>query len=190
MKTLIIVICLFAAGCSTAKREVVARLPLGTLFAEIRLTEGAFFGVEKGRSGFFFYVEEDNGIAGPRLTGYRYKHDSLVGVLGGGSDSRDTVFALRAIGFEPFDYAAEVKSCEARIQAEAKARGEQVFAPFVLDGAEYEIVIVTQTGRFTLREWNPRVSIDYYAQHSEKIAKLKAVLDILAKYYGLLEFGI
>jgi len=190
MKIFLIAICLLAAGCSTSIRDVAARPPSGTLFAEIRLTEGAFSGVEKGRSGFFFYIEEDDGIAGPRLTGYRYVHDSLVGLLGGGSDSRDTVLALRAIGLEPFDYTAEVKSCEARIQAGAKARGEQIMPPFVLDGAEYEIVVVTPNGRFVLKEWNPGASIDYYASHSDKIAKLKAVLDILAKYCGRLEFGI
>ncbi len=190
MKTLVAIACvLLLGGCTTPPRSA-SETPVGTFFAEIRLTAGAFFGVEKSRTGFAFYIEENNGIAGPRLTGYRYKRGERIQIFGGGSDSADTVKALRSVGLRPFDFAGEVKSCAARLQAEAKARGEDFIPPFVLDGAEYEIVITSPDGPFRLKEWNPGFAIDYYASHSPDIAKLKKTLDILSQYYGHLEFGI
>ena len=120
----------------------------------------------------------------------RYKRGERIQIFGGGSDSADTVKALRSVGLRPFDFAGEVKSCAARLEAEAKARGDDFIPPFVLDGTECEIVIVTPDGPFRLQEWNPGFAIDYYASHSPDIAKLKKTLDLLSQYYGHLEFGI
>lgn len=189
VKILAVIICLMVAGCTTAQRST-REEPAGTFFAEIRLTAGALSGVEKSRTGFAFYIEENDGIAGPRLTGYRYKRGERVQTFGGGSDSADTVRALRFLGLRPFDFSAEVKLCASRLETEAKARGEEFLPPFVLDGAEYEIVIATPDGQFRLKEWNPGFAIDYYSPHSSDIAKLKKTLDALSQYYGHLEFGI
>jgi len=189
VKTVVAIACLLLAGCTTPHRSS-SEEPVGTLFAEIRLTASAFFGVEKSRTGFVFYIEENNGIAGPRLTGYRYSRGERTQVFGGGSDSARTVQALRSVGLRPFDFAAEVKSCAARLEADAKLRGEEFIPPFVLDGAEYEIVVSTPDGLFRLKEWNPGFSIDYYSSRSPDIAKLKKTLDILSLYYGHLELGI
>ena len=41
-----------------------------------------------------------------------------------------------------------------------------------------------------MREWNPGPLIDFYAPYSEKIAKLKRVIDTLALYIGRKEFGL
>jgi hypothetical protein len=104
-------------------------------------------------------------------------------VVGGGFDSKEVLKAIADVGLEPFDFQKEVEK-------EAEHRGKQ-YEPFmVLDGAEYEIVVMTDKGKFSLREWDPGYKIDTYAAYSPKIAKLKKVLDILAEYYGRLKFGI
>jgi hypothetical protein len=41
-----------------------------------------------------------------------------------------------------------------------------------------------------LKQWNPGPDIDYCADRSVEIAKLKRVLDILSAYYGRFEFGV
>jgi len=189
VKILPFIVCLLTVGCTTVQRST-REEPIGAFFAEISLTAGAFSGEEKSRTGFAFYIEENDGIAGPRLTGYRFKRGERVQIFGGSSDSASTVAALRQIGLRPFDFAAEVKSCASRLEADAKSRGEEFIPPFVLDGAEYEIVISTPEGPFHLKEWNPGFTIDYYAPHSPAIAKLKKTLDILSQYYGHLEFRI
>ena len=37
---------------------------------------------------------------------------------------------------------------------------------------------------FTLVAWNPITSIDFAAQHSPSMAKLKALIDVFALHYG------
>lgn len=127
---------------------------------------------------------------GPLLTGYEYKDGEVRALFGGSSDSARIVQAVRDVGFEPFDFRSEVGATTARLDREAQARGERFMAPMVLDGAEYEITIRTVGGVFVLKELNPGYTIDALAPHSTKIAKLKAVLDILAQYYGRTKFGV
>ena len=79
---------------------------------------------------------------------------------------------------------------EARLEKEAKQRGEDYLHLGSRDGAEWEIVIVTRSGRFSVRTWNPGSSFDLYAEHSENLARLKTVIDLLAQYYGRLKLGL
>lgn len=188
MKAYLAIVCVLLGGCATRSWET----PRGTMFAEIRRMESAFAGTEKGWTGFAFYIEENDGIAGPRLTGYRYKGGHLVDVIGGSSLSASTVAALRAVELRPFDFAAEVSRVQAEIRKEFEARkpGYVYMFPAVVDGAEYEIEIATSAGPFWLKRWNPGFDIDYYAEHSPDIAKVRRVLEILSSYYGRLEFGV
>lgn len=190
MKALLALACLVLAGCVGALSSDTKDSPRGTFFAEITRKQGAFSGAEKHRTGFGFYIEENDRAAGPTLIGYRYERGSRVRVIGGGSASREVVAALRAVGLRPFDFAAEVDACDARFQAAAKSRGEVYFAPYTVDGAEYDIVIATPSGEFSLKRWNPGPAINYYASYSADIAKVKRVLDLLAQYYGRVEFGV
>lgn len=178
---------LLLGGCATAGFPGLA--PRGTLLAEIHVTARSLEAPPAGAHGFSYYVEDDPGVAGPRLTGYRYANGKIVDRFGGGSESAAFVQAWHAIGLEPFDFEAEVRAAEARIQAAAR-NGERVLPPHVLDGSEYRLTFVTPHGRCELTRWNPGPTIDYYAAHSEKIARLKAALDLLAHYRGRLDLGI
>jgi hypothetical protein len=150
-------------------------------WGSIRVTEGAFSGPTQGATGYFFHLREMANGGGSRLTGYRYENGVRREDFGGASGSAGVVLAIREVGLEPFDFAAEVADTVAR---------DDLMLPFVLDGAEYEIAIHTSTGVFELRAWNPEPTIHAIAPHSEKIAKLKAVLDLLAQYYGRTRFGV
>jgi hypothetical protein len=175
-----------AASCAAAPRAEPAR---GNLFASIRITESAFKGPIRDKQGFFFYLHEEPGVAGPMLEGYEFRNGKQVDEFGGGSESAGVIEAIRKAGLTPFDFKREVEEITARLQREATARGESFIGPQARDGAEWEIVIATESGPFTLRAWNPRGAIDQYAQYSKNIAKLKTVLDLLAQYYGQLKLG-
>lgn len=191
VKLIVIIAALALSGCSSSRVGLAkTELPEGELLVSIELIEGALSGRPQGRTGFFFYVEDSPGIAGPRLTGYLYINGEIRDLFGGGSGSASVIKSIRAVGLEPFDFMAEVSSTAARLNAEAEARGERFIGPMVLDGAKYEIVVHTPTGPFRLKEWNPGPTINTFAPHNAKIAKLKALLDILALYYGRGKFGV
>ncbi len=179
-------------GVAEGRRAPQAR---GVPLASIRLTKGAFSGESKGRTGFFFFVEQPTGAGEPVLTGYEYRNGGLLDAFGGGSDSTAVLRAIEAVGLEPFDFLAEVERIEKAAnglrERPEQLTDDQVFLmpPFALDGAQYEIVIETKTGRMVLQEWEPGAAIDFYAPHSPRIAKLKAVLDLLARFYGRAKFG-
>lgn len=174
------------AGCAhlPAGRNESAR-DRGELFAAIKVTDTAFSGPPKGDTGYFFYVDPDGG-----LTGYWLKNGEVRDVFGGSSDSAATIRSVDAIGLEPFDFAKEVQTVDAQLDREAAARGEKRMIAFVVDGAEYDIAVRTAKGTFHLRKWNPGFDIERLAPHSPKIAKLKAVLDRLAEYFGRTKFGV
>jgi hypothetical protein len=191
MKLLLSFLCAMFCGCAQPPiGHITARPPQGALFAYVKVTGGLFDGRRKGDTGFFFYVENEPGIAGPVLSGYQYQNGELRDVFGGGSDSEKTVKVIAAVGFEPFDFKSEVELVVDRLTKEAEIRGKSFRRPQVLDGAEYEIRVVTTKGDFVLREWNPGYEIEFFATHSDKIAKLKSVIDLLALDYGHLKFGI
>jgi len=89
---------------------------------------------------------------------------------------------IEAIEFEPFDWKSEVALAKARWNETPD--GKDIIRLPAFDGAEYEIVIKSKRGRFSMREWNPFEDIDFYAPYSEKIAKLKRVIDTLALDMG------
>jgi hypothetical protein len=167
------------AGCSVSDSRNPA--PVGEAWASIRVTEGAFTGPTKGATGYFFHVREAANGGDPRLTGSRYENGVRREVFGGASGSAGVVLAIRAVGLEPFDFAAEVADTVAR---------HDLMLPFVMDGAQYEITLPTSTWVLVLRAWNPGPTINALAPHSENIAKLKAVLDLLAQSYGRSQFGV
>jgi len=178
---------LLVAGCSTAASDLSGE---GKLLCSVEFTEGAFTGHPKGRTGIFFILQNLPMGSGEALTGFSYKDGAFIESVGGGSESIKIAEADAAIGFEPFDFEQEVKAAEAKIHRLPDKDGLIHGPPGTLDGAEYEITIVTDKGMFKMRRWNPGPIIDYYAAHSTKIAKLKQVIDTLARYYGREKFGL
>jgi hypothetical protein len=189
MRLIVVTLCLLLAGCANLSFHRVQYKPKGNLLVSIRKTEGSFTGSVKRDTGYFFYVETEPAGSDPTLTGYHIVDGDIKEEFGG-SDSKEVLKAIAAVGLEPFDYQKEVQTVTARFEKEAQQRGEQYIAPMALDGAEYEIIIVIDKGKLSLREWNPGSTIDAYAAYSPKIAKLKKVLDILAQYYGRFKFGV
>jgi hypothetical protein len=181
MRLIMVTLCLLLAGCTGFSfHRVFQDKPNGTLFVSIKKTEDAFSGPVKHDTGYFFYVETGPAGFGPTLTAYHIVDGEIREVEGGGLDSQELMKAIAAVGLGPFDLKKEVQPVVSRLEKEAEQRGELMVPTFALDGAEYEIVIMTDKGRFRLREWNPGVTIDAYAAYSPKIAKLKTVLDLLA----------
>lgn len=153
--------------------------PRGKVVFSIRLTKGAFTGVPKGNTGVFFY--EDDRL----ITCYRMRDGDVIEVAGGGSDSTSALRGgLERIHFEAFDFEAELKTAAQRLEEKAKHDGTSILHLATLDGAEYEITYDFGRVSFRIQKWNPIPEIDYYAPHSEKLAKLKAVIDLFALNYG------
>lgn len=164
--------------------------PSRRLLASIIITESAFKGPIRRKAGFEFHVNDAPGLGGPFLEGEEYRDGKLVDSFDSGSRSAEDIEAIEAVGLAPFDFEREVSAVEARLKKEAEQRGEDYIHPGSRDGAEWEVVIVTRSGRFSLRAVNPGETIDVYAEHSENLAKLKAVIDLLALYYGRLRLGL
>ncbi len=59
-----------------------------------------------------------------------------------------------------------------------------------MDGAEWEIIISSESGQFTLRKWNPSGDFENYAPFSDNIAKLVAVIKLLSAFYGEGRIGV
>lgn len=188
MKSLLLIACaLTLLGC-TSSRGVV---PEGVLLASILVVEDAHSGPSKGRTGVVFLVRElPTNAVGPVLEGYEYRDGKVVDAFGGGSDSRGVIEAIKRSNLEPFDFQQEVTSATARLRKEAEGRDEQLILGGSRDGALWEIVVLTEKGRLSIRERNPGGSIDAYAPYSEHLARLKLVMDQLALYYGRVKIGI
>lgn len=190
-KIVILLSVLLTTGCTTSVDSVMKSR--GKIVFSIRLTKGAFSGVEKGDTGIFFYREDEKFPTGSLglVTGAKLKHGRLVDFFGGSTvESNEMLQQIEKIGFEPFDFEAELKRVDAILAEEAKRTGVQHMTSFALDGAEYEIKFTYGTVDFTLKQWNPTVTIDSYAPYSSKIAKLKAVIDCFALSYGRSKFEL
>ena len=181
---------LWLCACAAALPAASKESDDDRLLASISVTNAAHSGPVRRRNGFFFYVRKEPGVAGPMLEGYEYRDGKQIDSFGGGSDSADVIAAIEKVGLVPFDFDREVQTLSARLGREAQQRGEPFLGAQARDGAEFEIVIETGSGRLSLRAWNPGVTIDAFASHSENIAKLKAVIDLLSQYYGRLKIGV
>ena len=160
------------------------------LLASMTMTRSASKGPIHRKTGFEFHVVDAAPIGGgPFLEGEEYRDGKLADSFDAGSGAARVIEQIEKIGLAPFDFELEVSSVEARREKEAAQRGEDYLPLGSRDGAEWEIVIVTRSGRFRVRTWNPGASFDAYAGYSENFAKLKAVVDLLALYYGRLKFG-
>ncbi|MEY2878982.1 MAG: hypothetical protein RLZZ15_1362 [Verrucomicrobiota bacterium] len=87
--------------------------------------------------------------------------------------------AIRAIGFQSFNYGEEVDRADT-LRWEKGRRDGGALGLHTFDGAEYEIRFQLGAEKHTMRMWNPRQDLSLYAPHSAKIAKLKAVLNLFA----------
>jgi hypothetical protein len=82
---------------------------------------------------------------------YEYSDGRIVDVVGGGSYKTSRFLSeFERIGFAPFDYDAEIQRARASRQREG---GVQLQVD-VMDGAQWEIFISSESGPFTLRKWN------------------------------------
>lgn len=158
----------------------------GHAMLAIRMTEGAFYGKPKKDEGHYFCIDSHGCI-----TGYRVQDGEIADLFGGGSyDSEIFLKRLRAIDFQAFDYPTEIQNVYTREKEKAEKEGEQYIQRFVLDGAEYEITYDFEGVHFLLRAWNPGCDIDFCAERSPRIAKLKALLDLFYEYYGRSKIGL
>jgi hypothetical protein len=178
---------LLSAGSVNAG-EIEGPRPVDRLLASIRITESSHHGPVKHNQGFFFYVRPGEHALGYTLEGYEVDKGKVVDAFGGASESREVIAAIEAVGLRPFDFEAESTRILDQLAREAAGQ-DRIFVHGARDGAEWEIVIVTGAGRFQMKAWNPRGTIDLCAPRSENIARLKKVLDLLAAYYGELKVG-
>ena len=186
----VLFIAVLLAGCTSVQPATTASAPARTLLASIMLTESSFKGPIKRKTGFEFHVRDaEAGVVGPILEGEEYRDGRLVDSFDAGSSSARVIAAIENVGLAPFDFDREVSAVVARLGKEAEQRGEDFLVLGSRDGAEWEIVIVTRSGRFTVRTTDPGGTTEIYAEHSENLAKLKTVIDLLALYYGRLKLG-
>ena len=153
------------------------------------MTKSSFNGPIRRKTGFEFHVNASPGVGGPFLEGEEYRDGKLVDSFDAGSSSASVIEAIEKVGLPPFDFDREVSAVVARLEKEAGQRGEDFLVLGSRDSPEWEIVIVTRSGRFSVRNLDAG-SIDVYAEYSENLAKLKTVIDLLAVYYGRLKFGL
>lgn len=186
MTTLIAV---WLAGCASVQPAGIVPDPVRHLLASIMMTESAFKGRVARKTGFEFQVVDASPSAGGHvLEGKEFLDGKLIDSFDFGSSSTQIV-AIENVGLTPFDFDREVADATERAQRLAQERGE-VFLHGVRDGAEWEIVIVTKSGRFSLRAWNPVAEADSLAPYSENLARLKAVIDLLVHSYGRYKMGL
>lgn len=157
----------------------------GRLLAEIRVTNTAFGGPPKGDTGLFFHVNDAPGSRSrsPQVTGYHYDQGKFVAMVQLGADSAALLKAWDALPLVAFDFNVEAAASEQRRQAKG---GDIVIR---LDGAEYRLVLITPRGRFAYRAGNALFYVNHYDPDSEKIAQVKAAVDLLAPYFGSLKFS-
>ena len=176
------------AGCASSQPAATASGPARTLLASITITESAFKGPVRRKTGFeFLVVDAPPRDGGPILEGREFRDGKLVDSFDFGSSST-RIAAIEQVGLTPFDFDREVADATERARKQAEERGE-TFLHGARDGAQWEIVIVTKSGRFSLRAWNPVAEVDALAPYSENLAKLKAVIDLLVQDYGRYRMG-
>jgi len=176
-----LMVLLALAGCVTEQ----AHRSSETALFSIRLTRGAFTGAAKKDTGFYFFQQADGGIFGEQR-----KDGIVTDVFGGGSqESAELRREIKAVGFELFDFDAEVRRVDDELAAKAKQEGREDTIFLTLDGAEYEIRFEFEGVHYVLLERNPGSMTDHYAAYSPRIAKLKALMDLFARYYGRAKFS-
>lgn len=160
------------------------KLPKQEPLVSIMITQGAFSGPVSALTGWVFYYVEPDPSYGSFLRGYRLVNGKIrETTLDSTYTTAEIMKAIQAIDFKPFDWAPEEAVARERL-SKTLQEDEGVAIPATLDGAEYEIIINSKHGRFCMRMWNPMPLIDFYAPYSEKIDKLKRVIDTLAVQMG------
>lgn len=187
MKIILLWSVMLCSGCAAVPAHEELPVPKGQLLASITMTASAHQGRTKRDARYLFYTDSPSNAKDRLLTGYEIVDAKIKDVFGGASDSANVTRAIAAVGLEPFDLQNEVKDTTVRLSKP----GKPFLGPVCVvgDGADYEIMIATERGEFSLREHEPGCTIEAYAQFSPNIGKLKAVLDLLAQYYGRTKFG-
>jgi hypothetical protein len=168
---------LACAALSTAAKSPPE--PPGELLASVEMVEG-WKPVER-RTGWWFYAQKIHpDLAAPSVTGYEYSNGKLVREFGGGTEA-DLYDAIRQAKLEQFDMEQETEAASNRM---IEASGAELFICGARDGARYRITFVTAAGRFQYELWNPDNTINCLAPASERLARLKVLLDLLRKFYA------
>jgi hypothetical protein len=164
--------CLLLTGCRSLCPKGEVFHPEGELLAYVKMTGSASLKFPQGDWGVFVYLDSYGSIT--TLNIYEVWDGRLIRpkIITNWRAVQD----LEDIGFEPFDYAAEVEECVRKL-GDKKWLG-------AIDGIEQEIFIHTKNGDFLLRKWNPYCELEFYAQYSDRIARLKAYLDSLSEIIG------
>ena len=155
--------------------------PPGRLLVSIEMREG--WQPIKKRTGYWFYAQPMTGnLAGPLVTGYEYRDGKRVDEFGGGAEP-DLVAAIEQLSLQSFDFDTEVAAARRRLAAKATDSGH-IEVCGVRDGARWEVTVHSPTGKFRLDAWNPGATADCLAPHSEKLASLDKLFDLLRAFYA------
>lgn len=153
--------------------------PPGELLASVEMLEG-WKPIER-RTGWWFYAHKGHpDLAAPSITGYEYSNGKLVHEFGGGT-AGGLYEAIRQAKLEQFDMEQEAGIATERM---IEAAGDELFVCGARDGARYRITFVTAAGTFQYELWNPHNTISCLAPASERLARLKVLLDLLREFYA------
>ena len=182
------------AGCASLFQDPESdRLPKQEPLVSVMITNVALTKTPKAPTGWAFYVRQEPSMTGQEpfryMDGYHVTEGIICERTGGGYPSSEALEAIEAIDFEPFDWKSEAAIAEARWKKAFEGK-EKPTRYFTTDGAEYEIVINSKRGKFSMQEWNPWPEIVFYAPYSEKIAKLQRMIETLASYMGRTQLGL
>jgi hypothetical protein len=183
-KIAFLLLLLALAGCAVVQDKPTAEALRGDKFASIRFVDGLYTGTPVAQAGSFYYLYHDPGSPAPIIRAMRLWNGKIRASIEDAADSAAALKELDKIDLRPFDLDKEVAETRSRLEKEAALTGNLMpIGPSNDDiKARYEITIRTKEGVFTCIEWNIGPMIDYYAPHSEKIAKLKSAVAVLSKY--------
>ncbi len=155
--------------------------PPGELLASVEMLEG--WKPIKRRTGWWFYAHKSHSdVVAPLVTGYEYSDGKLVREFGGGTES-ELYDAIRHAKLEQFDREQEAGAANERLMEAASAK-DDIFVCGARDGARYRITFATESGTFQYELWNPDNTISCLAPASDRLARLKVLLDLLRKFYA------
>lgn len=157
----------------------------GEPYAHFRIARQSFSPPFEKQTGYYFYKEDVGKPWGPTLTIYEFRNGTIVDERSTGTASRDVLNEIAAIDFSPFDYEGEIELAHDKYM-----QSEQQPYEVTLDGTEWEIMLQTENGPFSLRKWNPGSDFFNYSKFSTHLQKLEQVIRRLLMYYGETTIGV
>lgn len=105
-----------------------------------------------------------------------------------GSNGKELMERIRAIGLQPFDYKQEYDKTVAKLTEAYEKEVETYYPPMALDGHSYEIIFHLGDTELKLRAANPGWPIQEFSEHNERFGELYSVYKKLMLYYSERKF--